>query len=360
VKPIISIIVPFYNPGEALRRCLDSLLCQTMDEIEVILVNDGSSDASVKISRQYRDAHPNVILEEGPNRGVSAARNRGLELARGEFIYFCDADDYVAPTLCEYLHSRMISSKAQLATCALVKGRNLDQVVCNVSASRDEIWDASQVIHRWYLPLQRGSRFARENVKGYLPCCLFRRDTIEQEQIRFTTDLSMNEDEVFLMEYLIHVQKAILSDRVLYYYCYSDNSLCANYFIHHRVLHEEKAKAIVLRSAKILKIFEQSGLSPYYPSIQTELLLNLSYHRVEEIVFSSKLRLREKSVHVSKMIGELRQTSAWSELRWHTKNLPRKKMIFCYALRWGTLPTMMCCTLKMLTHKYFRNHIPIK
>jgi glycosyltransferase involved in cell wall biosynthesis len=94
-NPKISIIVPLYNTERYLQRCFDSLVNQTLKEIEIILVNDGSTDNSSKICDEYakRDRRIKVIHKE--NGGVSSARNTGMELASGEFLAFVDSDDYV-------------------------------------------------------------------------------------------------------------------------------------------------------------------------------------------------------------------------------------------------------------------------
>ena len=211
--PDISVIIPFFNPGEAFRKCLDSVLAQTKNNLEIILINDGSSDVSVEIGREYQKKHPQICLLEGPNQGVSAAYNRGLNTAKGEYIYFCDADDYIDPELCEFLYSRMQSSDVQLATCALLRGRNFEEVLCNIPSGPDEIWETEKILQDWYIPMHRGSSFHRVEARGYLPGCMFRRDIIERENIRMTNGLSMNEDEVFILEYLLYVKKAIIFNR---------------------------------------------------------------------------------------------------------------------------------------------------
>ena len=98
----ISIIVPVYNSEKDLRKCIDSLLNQTFQDIEIILVNDGSSDSSQSIIDEYKALHPDMIKSiTQTNQGQAAARNHGLELAEGEYIFFVDSDDYVDVTACE-------------------------------------------------------------------------------------------------------------------------------------------------------------------------------------------------------------------------------------------------------------------
>ena len=96
--PKVSVIVPVYNVEKYITRCLTSLINQTLDDLEIILVNDGSTDNSVAIIREYKRQHDNIILVEKENGGLSSARNFGLVYATGEYIAFLDSDDYVERT----------------------------------------------------------------------------------------------------------------------------------------------------------------------------------------------------------------------------------------------------------------------
>ena len=99
--PVVSVIVPVYNTAPYLHKCLDSVLGQTMPELEVICVNDGSTDDGPAILAEYAASDGRIRLISQENRGLSAARNRGMEIARGKFVYFLDSDDFIEPTTLE-------------------------------------------------------------------------------------------------------------------------------------------------------------------------------------------------------------------------------------------------------------------
>lgn len=103
-KPLISVVVPVYNVEKYLPKCLDSLLAQTWQELEIIVVDDGSPDNSWDIMQEYARRDSRVRLIRQKNGGLSAARNAGVEAARGEWIGFLDSDDYVAPEMYERLY----------------------------------------------------------------------------------------------------------------------------------------------------------------------------------------------------------------------------------------------------------------
>lgn len=108
----ISIIVPVYNAEQYLGECIDSLLKQTMSSIEIVLVNDGSTDHSLDIIKKYSERYDNVVYVDQENKGVCIARNAGLEIARGDYIGWLDSDDMLMPNAIEDLYKLMIQNKA--------------------------------------------------------------------------------------------------------------------------------------------------------------------------------------------------------------------------------------------------------
>src|SRR3954470_10398453 len=114
--PRVSVVVPIYNVEPYLRHCLDSLAAQTFTDLEVVMVDDGSTDRSAEIARAYSARDPRFRLVRQPNRGLSAARNTGIDATGGEFLAFVDSDDVVAPTAYEQLVDALDASGSDLAT----------------------------------------------------------------------------------------------------------------------------------------------------------------------------------------------------------------------------------------------------
>ena len=113
---MVSIIVPVYNVGAYLRKCLDSILNQTYRELEILVIDDGSTDRSGKICDEYRkDRRVRVFHTE--NRGLSCARNLGLDEAKGEWIGFVDADDWIEPDMYELLIGKAVETGADIVEC---------------------------------------------------------------------------------------------------------------------------------------------------------------------------------------------------------------------------------------------------
>lgn len=121
MKPFISIVVPIYNMEQYLPRCLDSLLNQSLREIEVVSVNDGSSDGSLDVLEKYAAVDSRLMIVNSPNQGVSAARNLGLAYCRGEYIGFVDPDDWIDGEMYEEMLAAARNEDADIVMCAYVR-----------------------------------------------------------------------------------------------------------------------------------------------------------------------------------------------------------------------------------------------
>ena len=117
--PLISVIVPVYNVEKYLKQCLDSILVQTFSNIEIICVNDGSTDNSRKILEEYKNKDSRIKIVDKKNGGLSSARNAGMKVAVGEFISFIDSDDWIEPTMLEKLYESMTTHNTDITICAV-------------------------------------------------------------------------------------------------------------------------------------------------------------------------------------------------------------------------------------------------
>lgn len=211
-----SIIIPVYNAEGTLRRCLDSLVKQTFSDYELLLINDGSTDGSDAICREYAGTYSCVRYFAKENGGVSSARNLGLEQAKGEYILFVDSDDYVSngyfagidQELTQYHPDLLMFGAANIGVEKRVR----------ITGAYQETEESSIA-----------SRIA-DAMQRYLfssPCNkVFYRQIIEQKHIRFEKNLSIGEDQVFLFTYAMHIRSVVSIGSVLYNVDVSDgNSL---------------------------------------------------------------------------------------------------------------------------------------
>ena len=290
--PLVSVIVPVYNTAERLNDCLTSLRNQDLKEVEFILVDDGSTDDSLAICRAFaaKDARFRVLT--GPNGGVCAARNRGLEAAHGEWIAFCDSDDRVQPAIYTTLLDLARRENADLAGCALrdIGPTETREGIVDfpIVGAAETIRGRDAILSRVLYPLLNDSKA----VHGYLFVCLFRRDLIEARRIRFRPGITMCEDEMFMLDYLLSVQTLAAVRTTLYDYLRFPTSACSKFF-------GKKSDWVSERNwffyaQEKLRIFKSGGLDQTDPATARRLEFLVSYHEAQAICCEPDRPWREK------------------------------------------------------------------
>ena len=120
-SPLVSVIVPVYNVERYLNRCLNSIISQTFKDIEIICVNDGSTDTSLKILKEYQKIDNRIIVINKENEGVSKSRNKGIEVAKGEYIVFVDSDDWINLDMVEYMYNKAKNTDTDIVMCTYMR-----------------------------------------------------------------------------------------------------------------------------------------------------------------------------------------------------------------------------------------------
>lgn len=192
--PIISVIVPVYNTENYLHRCIDSILAQTFTNFELLLIDDGSKDASGTICDEYAAKDKRVRVFHKENGGVSSARNLGLDHARGEWITFCDADDVVYP--CWLANYDVEHAKENNLIC---QGFDTDGILEN-GARFQELKDFGDQFSG--NSIDSLTQLFEIGILGYVWVKAFRLDRINKRDIRFDENIAYREDEKFLLDYI--------------------------------------------------------------------------------------------------------------------------------------------------------------
>lgn len=214
-KPVISVIVPVYNVENYLAKCLDSILCQTFSNIEIICVNDGSTDSSRKILEEYKHKDSRIKIVDKKNGGLSSARNAGMKVATGEFYSFIDSDDWIDITMLEKLYNNMLEHESDIAICA----------VHQFDETNQKIDDSNPYYTLEYFDKTFDNRaFSYVNTKPFImDVCvmawnkLYRRSLIEKCQAEFPDGLIF-EDGPFFFTIFFKTQKVSIVRDFLYYY----------------------------------------------------------------------------------------------------------------------------------------------
>lgn len=217
MDPIVSIIVPVYNAEETLRRCIESVLNQGFTDFELLLVDDGSTDSSAGICREYENGDRRVRVIHKENTGVSDTRNLGLSEARGTFVQFLDSDDWITPDATSLMVRAARDSGADMVIADFYRVIG-DRVAHKGDIEKDGL-----------LSLEEFAGFMMENPAdfyyGVLWNKLFKREIIAQHGLSMDKTISWCEDFMFNLEYLRHV-KTVYALRVpVYYYVKTKGSL---------------------------------------------------------------------------------------------------------------------------------------
>ena len=110
----VSIIIPIYNAEKYLKRCLDTVVNQSFESLEIILINDGSTDESLRIMKEYKGNHNNIEIINQENSGQGEARNKGISIAKGKYITFADADDWLSENYIQVLYDALLKNNADI------------------------------------------------------------------------------------------------------------------------------------------------------------------------------------------------------------------------------------------------------
>ena len=216
-NPLILVIIPVYNPGPHLYRCLDSIIGQTYRNLQIILIDDGSTDGSGEVCDQYAAKDDRIVVVHQPNSGVSKARNVGLEMASGDFVNFPDSDDYLELNTYEYLLEQMDAAGAD-AACFEYYITYPDREIKHTAS--DGLYGACNAEKAINELLFSGRSFLCTKL---LPIGAVR-------NIRFIEDIYRDEDTIFCMFALHNTRKTVFLERALYHYVQSEESACRGVF----------------------------------------------------------------------------------------------------------------------------------
>ena len=228
VSPKISVIIPVYNTGVHLRKCLDSIVNQTYRNLEIILIDDGSTDASGTVCDEYAAKDNRVTVIHQPNGGVSKARNAGIDIATGDYYNFPDSDDYLEHDSYEYLLKLMDKHQCDAVNYEYYVTYPDHESLHQLSEQWYGLFDAEGA-HR---VMWNGEPFAWNklySVKLVTGCDSS--GTIKNTSpLRFREDIFRGEDSLFAHSALERAEKVWFDKRPLYHYVQSEQSACRGHF----------------------------------------------------------------------------------------------------------------------------------
>lgn len=261
---LISVIIPVYNPGDHLIKCLDSIINQTYKNLEIILVDDGSTDGSSKVCDEYAKKDNRIRCVHQNNSGVSSARNKGISLATGDYYHFPDSDDYIELDTYEYLLGLIVEHECDMVNFEYYV-TYLDHETTHLLSDDHYGLFGARDSHRLIMtgePFAWNKLFSKKLItaNGYLP------------GIKFREDIYRGEDSLFAHEATDRAEKVWFDKRTLYHYVQCEESAVRGKF---RV---SQLSALKLYDAyKPLYYEKYPELKIYFFPMMSHLMITLYY-----------------------------------------------------------------------------------
>lgn len=327
--PLVSIIVPIYNNEKYLRKCFESLINQTLKDIEIILVNDGSNDNSLLICHEFEKIDTRIKVIDKPNGGVSSARNAGLKLACGEYVGFVDSDDWIERDMYEKMYSAAEKHEA-------------DAVVVSFKLNID------RKEHQKKVRLLEGSHKASKlldihiedgSLKGMLMSSncniIYRSEIINRNNLFFDEELKINEDGIFNLKFLMKARTVF--------------SLPNDYVYHYRIYYHRTYK-------DIWNEFEKTDDKLYkitkgYPAhnFERQLKLRSVYNAIIATINESKSKKTKKNIvaNLRKIYSSQSVVEGIKYIRWSKLGISRKVLVAFIKYRLALFMYIIIKSLKM-------------
>ena len=325
-KPLISIIVPAYNVNEYLCKSVDSLLCQSYSNLEIILIDDGSTDSTGKLCDLYaiKDSRVKVIHQE--NQGVSSARNVALKVAKGDFVSFVDADDYVDATMYEVLVKNALKHNSDY----VVTGFSIDK---DISCSKSPVYKDQQEVFSWTKEdaiVDLSS--LKSNFSGGLVCSKLIKTEIAKN-VMFDHKLPLAEDQLFALNCILNSKKIIAVAGKPYHYIFRKNSASRS------TINEKKVEQILSAYTKICNIVKNK--------LDSKLLLRFKVYSLCRCELYSANKLIMQHQNNSELYAKLKRNVAKEFVTIFRANFPveKKFQLYCFAFT-GRLYTSVLYLIK--------------
>lgn len=229
MKPKVSIIVPVYNMRDYLEKCLDSVTGQTEKEIEIILVDDGSTDGSGDILDRYAEKDERIIVQHNKNQGISATRNSGIKAASADWLMFIDSDDWISKDAVKYL-CEFIRDDADIIDGDYIVAPSEDISVPFTNGAVNYSSDKSVLYNCCIVNPKTHKAIYKKIADGNMPSLtfvwgkLYRKSVITENNLFFDSSLKRGEDQKFNIELMKHINGVVKADKIIYFYRYRESS----------------------------------------------------------------------------------------------------------------------------------------
>lgn len=231
MKPKVSIIVPIYNVENYLDRCMQSLICQTLTDIEIILVDDESPDKCPQMCEAYAIKDNRIKVIHKKNGGLGFARNSGLDVATGEYVAFVDSDDFIDIRMYNKLYEIAHKEDLDIVYCGFYEYNNINDIKKRQEVNKYTVFlgdKCHEVLHGMLSPCGSKGRITKFEMSVWHS--IYRRSLFVDNNIKFCSERQfISEDIIFHIDYIWHCKKIAFIPEPYYYYCLNETSLSKKY-----------------------------------------------------------------------------------------------------------------------------------
>lgn len=307
---LISIIVPIYNVEKYVKKCIESIINQTYKNIEIILINDGSKDTSLSICKDYKNKDKRIKLINQENGGVSKARNKGLNIAKGEYIVFIDSDDYITKNYIEKLLNAAIETGADVVESNYIRIEDSGKII-EKSNIKNYYSKNNYEINKGFL----------ENIffKNMLWNKIFKKSVIKNLKFK---DYKTSEDFEFLVNVYLNTNIKVNIEDYLYYYVNRNGSICNQTF-------SEKTLDVIYAREEVFKLYKNLNYTNLCEYISLK-IINLIYFFYEDVKKIEKSKRKVIRDELKRKFRKYYKIAIKSNVRIGGLNLSKKHRILRY------------------------------
>ena len=334
-QPCVSIIVPVYNAERYLERCVASLRAQSLTDIEILLVDDSSTDSSLALCRQFAAEDPRVTVIHKPNEGAGKARNAALAAAAGKYVGFVDSDDFVAPDMFQTLYEKAEAYHSDLVLSGVVYVGGImfsseGERTCKRFFEQDTQFETPEQLQELQLGIVGAlpddpddSKYGTSIWKN-----LFRNEIIRRNGLYFLSEREfLSEDALFMLDYIACIRRATGISEAFYHYCRNEDSISKSY----RSDRLEKSLAFV---SEVEKRFQKMScpeqyqiyIDRFWQAICRVICSQEILHAAENHIPYAALKARLRAVCTHRLTARVLRS-------YPLYKLPAKQMVFAYGMK---------------------------
>lgn len=316
-KDLISIIIPVYNCEKYIEKCIKSVINQTYKNIEILCINDGSTDESLKVLKKLELEDKRIIVIDKINEGVSVARNTGLDTAKGKYISFIDSDDWIDENFIEILYKTLIKKQVDVVRCNNYITTDKNEKIYNLENSSNTYIDNKNIS-------QILSNIINCKLNCYVMLLLIKKEKIVN--VRFNNRIHMMEDTLFYIDMLNYIENMYIFDKPLYHYFQNIDGACRN------KKHLERNIKEILMVNKLIKdkLENNNNFTSQLENMLNEYTLNWCLSNIM-LMYKYKIDINSTNKAIAKLMKNEYAKNIYSNIKFENLKLHLKipiKLLF--------------------------------